>query len=313
MAEYSIFISALAGLGSFFSPCILSILPAFISYLAGNTIAEVQTANTRPGSVTSSPSAASSPLPRAFSTPQPAFLTKENQANRIQLSNESSGTIRKLNNHRPQQKQQQQSSVTIRRTTKLNIFLNTVYFVLGFSLIFAVVGVILNNVLVNLGTNFQATLTYIGGIVIMVFGAYLILSTKLRSLNFEMRMTHLPKFKTSYITSFVFGAAFAAGWTPCVGPILGSIFTLAATSPGAAYNSLLAFSLGLGIPFLVTGAFFSRATGLIRRMVKHLKYFNPAMGAMLIAIGILVFTNQFSLLGNFPLANEIINLERGLG
>lgn len=303
MVDYSILVSALAGLGSFFSPCILPILPAFISYLAGNTISEIQsTVNTKPSPVTTS----SSPAGKS-STPAGASLTKENEVDRIQSSNGSSSTVREL-----QELKQQQSSVTIRRTTKLNIFLNTVYFVLGFSLIFAVLGVILNSVLGNLGTDFQETLTSTGGIVIIVFGAYLILSTKLRSLNFEKRMIHLPKFKTSYITSFVFGAAFAAGWTPCVGPILGSIFTLAATSPGAAYNSLLAFSLGLGIPFLITGAFFSQATGIIRRMVKHLKYFNPAMGILLIILGILVFTNQLSILGNFPLANEIINVERGL-
>lgn len=225
----------------------------------------------------------------------------------VHSSNDSSGSIRELQERRPRQ-----SSFVIKRTTKLNIFLNTVYFVLGFSLVFAGLGVVLNSVLVNLGTDFQGILTSIGGIVIIVFGTYLILSTKIRSLNFEKRMTHLPKFKTSYITSFVFEAAFAAGWTPCVGPILGSIFTLAATSPGAAYNSLLAFSIGLGIPFLITGAFFSQATCVIRRIVKHLKYFNPAMGVLLIILGMLVFTNQLSLLGNFPLANEIINVERGL-
>jgi cytochrome c-type biogenesis protein len=187
-----------------------------------------------------------------------------------------------------------------------------VYFVLGFSLVFAVLGVVLNSVLVSLGTDFQGILTSIGGIVIMVFGAYLILSTKIGSLNFEKRMTHSPKFKTSYITSFVFGATFAAGWTPCVGPILGSIFTLAATSPGAAYNSLLAFSIGLGIPFLITGTYFSQTTAMIGKIVKHLKYFNPAMGAFLTILGILVFTNHLCLLGNFPLANEIISVERGL-
>ncbi len=225
-------------------------------------------------------------------------------ADRILSSNGSSRILRELQNHRLRQLKRQQGSVTIRRTTKLNIFLNTVYFVLGFSLIFAVLGAILNSGLVNLGPDFRGTLTSVGDIVIMVFGAYLVLSTKLRSLNFEKKMTHLPKFRTGYITSFMFGVAFAAGWTPCVGPILGSIFTLAATSPGAAYNSLLAFSIGLGIPFLISGAFFSQATGLIRRMVRHLKYFNPAMGAMLIAIGILVFTNQLSLLGNFPLARS---------
>src|SRR5215216_2758921 len=255
MVEINILVSALAGAGSFFSPCILPILPAFISYLSGTTMNEVQSSD---------------------------------------IGNNSKG-----------------NTLTIRKSTRLNILLNTVYFVLGFSLIFAVLGVILNSVLSTIGIGFQSTLQSIGGIVIVTFGTYLILSTKLRALNFEKKMTKIPRFKTSYITSFVFGAAFAAGWTPCVGPILGSTFTLAATAPGAAYNSLLAYAMGLGIPFLITGAFFSQATGLIRRMVKYLKYFNPIMGAVLIILGILVFTNQLALLGNFPLANQVINLERG--
>jgi len=249
MLESGIVVSALAGAGSFFSPCILPILPAFISYLSGTTINEIQNTGGE--------------------------------------------------------------SLSLRKSTRLNIFLNTVYFVLGFSLVFAVLGVVLNSVLVNVGIGFQGILSSVGGVVIIAFGLYLILSTKLRQLNFEKRMTTLPRFKTSYITSFVFGAAFAAGWTPCVGPILGSTLTLAATAPGAAYNSLLAYSLGLGIPFLITGAFFSQATGIIRKMVKHLKYFNPAMGALLIVLGILVYTNNLNLLGNFPLANQIINMERG--
>ena len=277
MVEINVVVSALAGAGSFFSPCILPILPAFISYLSGTTLHEVQNSNNNNSNtnttITSGGSAAAAAAAAA------ATAAKQ--------------------------------SLTVKRSTRLNIFLNTVYFVLGFSLVFAVLGVILNSVLVTVGIGFQSALQSIGGIVIILFGAYLILSTKLRRLNFEKKMTKLPRFKTSYITSFVFGAAFAAGWTPCVGPILGSTFTLAATAPGAAYNSLLAYSLGLGIPFLITGAFFSQATGLIRRMVKYLKSFNPIMGAVLIILGILVFTNQLALLGNFPLANQVINLERG--
>ena len=256
MVESSVLVSALAGAGSFFSPCVLPIIPAFVSYLSGTTLSEVQ---------------------------------GQNQG--------SSGG---------------QASFSLKKSTRLNIFLNTVYFVLGFSLVFAVLGVILNSFLVNVGTGFQTTLQTVGGVVIVGFGAYLILSTKLRILNFEKKMHSLPKFKTTYLTSFVFGAAFAAGWTPCVGPILGTTLTLAATSPGAAYNSLLAYSLGLGVPFLLPGAFFSQATKVIRKMVRHLKYFNPIMGAILIILGILVFTNQLSLVGNFPLADQIINLERGI-
>ena len=202
LVETSVLVSALAGAGSFFSPCILPIVPAFVSYLSGTALSEVQ-----------------------------------NQGMSVQ----------------------EKSQITVKRKTRLNIFLNTVYFVLGFSLVFAVLGVIFNSVLINVGTGFQGVLQWAGGIVIVVFGVYLILSTKFRQLNFEKRMTNLPRFKTTYLTSFVFGAAFASGWTPCVGPILGSTLTLAATSPGVAYNSLLAYALGLGVPFLITGAFFSHA------------------------------------------------------
>jgi cytochrome c-type biogenesis protein len=250
LVEASILVSALAGAGSFFSPCVLPIIPAFVSYLSGSTLSELQG---------------------------------------------SAG-----------------STVAVKRSVRLNIFLNTVYFVLGFSLVFAVLGVILNSFLANVGTGFQSTFQTVGGAVIIAFGGYLLLSTKLRVLNFEKRMTNLPRFKTTYITSFVFGAAFASGWTPCVGPILGTTLTLAATSPGAAYNSLLAYALGLGVPFLITGAFFSQSTKVIKKMVKHLKYFNPIMGAILIILGILVLTNQLSIIGNFPLADQIINLERGI-
>src|SRR6187399_1488809 len=250
MVDSSIVFSALAGAGSFFSPCILPILPAFVSYLSGTTLNEIQDASGQSG-----------------------------------------------------------QTLKLKRSTRLNIFLNTIYFVLGFSLVFALLGVFLNSVLLSVGVSFQNVLTSVGGLVIIGFGVYLILSTKLRRLNFEKKFTAIPKFKTSYITSFVFGAAFAAGWTPCVGPILGSTLTLAATAPGAAYNSLLAYSLGLGIPFLITGAFFSQATGIIRKMVKHLKYFNLVMGSILIKVGILLFTNQLTLLSNIPLADQLIKLE----
>jgi len=290
--EASIIVSAAAGLASFLSPCILPILPGFISYLSGSAANEAKSLETN------------------FDNNNHASTTTTNIDENRTIGNARIATTATTNNSKAI-KSSSPSSITLGRRTRLNIFLNTVYFVLGFSLIFAVLGVILNSVLVStVGANgFQHTLTLIGGIVIVGFGAYLILSTKLRNLNFEKKMTKLPRFKTSYITSFVFGAAFAAGWTPCVGPILGSTFALAATQPGAAYNSLLAYSLGLGIPFLITGAFFSQATGIIRKMVKHLKYFNLVMGSILIIVGILLFTNQLTLLSNIPLADQLIKLE----
>ena len=289
--EASIIVSAAAGLASFLSPCILPILPGFISYLSGSAANEAKSLETN-----------------GDNNSHHASTTTNIDENRATGNTRIATTT---TNNSKAIKSSSPPSITLGRRARLNIFLNTVYFVLGFSLIFAVLGVILNSVLVSTvgASGFQHSLTMIGGVVIVGFGAYLILSTKLRNLNFEKKMTKLPRFKTSYITSFVFGAAFAAGWTPCVGPILGSTFALAATQPGAAYNSLLAYSMGLGIPFLITGAFFSQATGMIRKMVKHLKYFNLVMGSILIIVGILLFTNQLTLLSNIPLADQLIKLE----
>lgn len=283
MVEINILVSALAGVGSFLSPCILPILPAFLSYLGGTAANEAQN----------------------------SVSSKQSQTV-LYVEGERSSENKFQTNIKTDTKGNNRFVFEKKSHVRLNIFLNTIYFVLGFSLIFSVLGVILNSVLSTVGNTFQSSLTAVGGLVIIGFGIYLIVSIKLRRLNFEKKLTKLPKFKTSYITSFVFGAAFAAGWTPCVGPILGSTFALASTAPGAAFNSLLAYSLGLGIPFLITGAFFAQSTKLIRKITKHLKYFNPVMGAILIVLGVLLFTNQLSLVGNFPLANEIINLQEGL-
>lgn len=252
--EASILISALAGLGSFLSPCILPIIPGFLSYLSSASIKEA--------------------------------TNNDGDIHNVQGNNQV---------------------VFISKKARVNIFINTIYFVLGFSLVFSVLGVILNSVLaISIGTDFQQYLSYVGGIIIAAFGVNLILSLKITRLNIEKKFTKIPKFKTSYITSFVFGLAFAAGWTPCVGPILGSTFTLAAANPGAAYNLLLAYSLGLGIPFLITGAFFSQATGIIKKITKHLKYFNLIMGSILIVVGILIFFNQLSLLVNIPFVGQLV-------
>jgi cytochrome c-type biogenesis protein len=110
----------------------------------------------------------------------------------------------------------------------------------------------------------------------------------------------------SYPMSFLFGLAFATGWTPCVGPVLGTILTLATTTPSAAFNLLLAYSFGLGIPFVLIGVFFSRATGIIQKMSRHLKYYSLILGGFIIVLGILVMTNQLAYIANFPLLNELV-------
>jgi cytochrome c-type biogenesis protein len=241
MPEISIVIAAIAGLGSFLAPCILPMIPAFLAYLSGTTITELQRTN---------------------------------------------GTVNLVSN-------------------RLNIVLNTVFFVLGFSVVFSVFGVILNSVLSSSAVNLISGFNQVGGVVIIGFGAFMLLSTKIRKLNFEKKF--FPNHtKSSYPLSFLFGLAFAAGWTPCIGPILGSILTLAATSPGQSFTLLLSYSFGLGIPFILMGIFFSRFTRIIRGLSKHLKYYSIIMGLFIIILGVLVYTNQLAAIASFPFLNNLL-------
>ena len=242
MAEVTLAVAALAGLGSFVAPCILPMIPAFLAYISGTTLSELSQSGTK--------------------------------------------------------------TVTINRA---NIVLNSVFFVLGFSVVFSTLGVVINSVLSTSAGPLIDGLNQIGGVIIVGFGVFLILSTKINRLNMEKKF--FPKrSKASYPMSFVFGLAFAAGWTPCVGPILGTILTLAATTPSAAFNLLLVYSLGLGIPFILIGVFYSRANRIIRSMSRHLKYYNVILGIFIMVLGVLVFTNQIAYLANFPLLNELLLL-----
>jgi len=190
---------------------------------------------------------------------------------------------------------------------KINIILNTIFFVLGFSIVFSILGVLINSVLSNKITEFTESLNFVAGGIIISFGLFLLFSTKINSLNIEKKII-IKNFKASYPMSFIFGLAFAIGWTPCVGPILGTILTLAVTTPSMSFSLLLAYSLGLGIPFILMGIFFSRSTRIIRSMSKHLKYYNIVLGGLIIILGVLVFTNQLAYIANFPLLNELVLL-----
>jgi cytochrome c-type biogenesis protein len=241
VGEITLAVAVLAGLGSFVAPCILPMIPAFLAYISGSTLSEL---NQKGGSQT----------------------------------------------------------ISINRT---KIILNTVFFVLGFSIVFSTLGVIINSTLTSSSGDLIDGFNQVGGIIIIGFGAFLLLSSKINKLNIEKKF--IPKrSKASYPLSFVFGLAFAAGWTPCVGPILGTILTLAATTPSVAFNLLLAYSLGLGIPFVLMGVFFSRASKIIKAMSKHLKYYNLVLGGFIIILGVLVFTNQLAYIANFPLLNKLL-------
>lgn len=191
-----------------------------------------------------------------------------------------------------------------------DIFINSLIFVLGFSLIFAILGVLLNSILARVAYDVQVWLARIGGGIIIVFGLYLVGLIQIPFLKREYKFKVGGKFKSKYLTSFLFGSALAAGWTPCVGVAFGSILGIAAIKPGIAFYLLLSYSVGLGVPFLLVGLFTSQASNFIAnvtiRYANLFKYINIIFGIILIALGILAFTQNLNLIANFEPLNRLI-------
>lgn len=198
------------------------------------------------------------------------------------------------------------SSTTETGPKRKEIFINSVFFVLGFGIVFALLGVLLNTLLENIAYDIQLWLSRIGGVMIIFFGLYLVGLIKIPFLEKEYKFGVKTKFKSRYATSFLFGLAFAAGWTPCVGPALGVILGLTATQPGSAFILLFTYALGLGIPFLVVGTFTGKAADFINRHVVGLAYLNIVFGVILLALGVLIFTQKLSLIANFEFLNKIL-------
>src|SRR3989338_11424962 len=184
------------------------------------------------------------------------------------------------------------------------IFYSSVFFVLGFSVVFALLGELLQTVLVTVSSTVQLWLSRIGGILIILFGIFLL---DLLPFSF-LQKEYKPQIKTKihYLTAFLFGATFAVGWTPCVGPVLGSVLTLAIVEPGSAFFLLLAYSLGLGLPFLLVGLFTNEAQRFIQHAGSWIKYLRYFFAVILIIVGVLVFTNQLVLLANVPFLSNIL-------
>jgi cytochrome c-type biogenesis protein len=197
-------------------------------------------------------------------------------------------------------------SATDIESKRKEIFLNSFFFVLGFSVVFALLGVLLNSILIHVAPAVQLWLSRIGGLIIIFFGLTLLGLIKIPLLDREFKMGVSTTFKSRYVTSFLFGLAFAAGWTPCVGPALGVILGIVATAPGSAFLLLLTYALGLGLPFLAVGAFTGQAAEFIDKHTMGLKYLNMVFGVFLLAIGVLIFTEKLSLIANFELLNSLL-------
>ena len=157
----------------------------------------------------------------------------------------------------------------------------------------------------------QQTLTQVAGAVIVVFGLHFLGVLRLPLVGREARFEAAASTGTA-LGAYVFGLAFAFGWTPCIGPVLGAILSLAASSPSLERGLLLmaAYALGLGLPFLLTAVFLGRALGLMAGIKRHLRAVEIATGLLLVAVGLTMLTGAFSrfsfwLLETFPALGRI--------
>lgn len=175
------------------------------------------------------------------------------------------------------------------------IFLHALSFVMGFVIVFTLVGAGFG--LFGLALSEHATLIrYISGGLLVFFGLFMLISKWLPLLNFEKRLKPNTGRATGYARSLLVGAVFTFAWTPCVGPILASILTLAVESKTAAAGAalLLVYALGLGLPFLILGAAFETINPWLRRIGKYSVIIQVVSGVLLVAVGILTLLNRLT-------------------
>lgn len=182
---------------------------------------------------------------------------------------------------------------------KRKVFLNGLAFVLGFSLVFIILGTLIG-IIGQALTPYRVWLTRIAGLFVIIFGFFILNIIKIPFLAKETGGLKAPApfARGKPLTSLALGAAFATGWTPCVGPILASILLLASTATTVWQGTLLlfVFSVGLAIPFLLIAFGIGRAAALIARLSAILNYVSIVGGVFLIGLGLLLLTNNMALL-----------------
>lgn len=186
-------------------------------------------------------------------------------------------------------------------SAKFRIIKNALAFVFGFSVIFIVLGVLFGLFGSMLGS-YRILFSQIGGVFLMIFGFMVlgVFSTPLAATTKRFNVTHLVTPGTP-LSAAVMGAAFALGWSPCIGPILASVLLLAGTSGtvlvGAAMLAI--FSFGLAIPFVLVAIFYQRASALIARSEAVSLWAERVAGGLLLGIGILMLIDQFGLINAY--------------
>ncbi|MCA0964415.1 cytochrome c biogenesis CcdA family protein [Salipiger bermudensis] len=236
----AMFVALAAGIISFLSPCVLPIVPPYLAFMSGVSIAEM----------------------------------------------EAGGRAR------------------------LRAFTAALFFVLGLSTVFVLLGFTAS----WLGMFFlqnQILLARISGVVVIVFGLHFLHVFRIPFLDREARI-ETGETGGSAFGAYILGLAFAFGWTPCIGPQLGAILSMAASEASVARGTALlaVYAAGLGLPFLLAAVFLSRAMGVMNRLKRHMGLIEKVMGVLLIAVGLALLTGAFSafsfwLLETFPALGEL--------
>ncbi|MEW6618700.1 MAG: cytochrome c biogenesis protein CcdA [bacterium] len=224
--DVNIIIAFIAGLLSFFSPCVLPVIPSYLAFITGLSFEEMN----------------------------------ENQT-----------------------------------VIKRRLFFNSLIFILGFSLIFIFLGAgatLIGKFLIT----YKLIIQKVGGILIILFGIHITGLVPLNLLQKEKRV-HLKNKPFGYLGSFLVGLAFASGWTPCIGPILGAILIYAATSDNVYSGIILlsSYSLGLGLPFLIVSLGLSAFLTHFNWMKRYLRPISIFSGILLILIGIMIFADKLGM------------------
>lgn len=187
---------------------------------------------------------------------------------------------------------------TAKKISSRKVFLSSFFYVLGFSTVFTLLGGAIS-VIGKLATLNSLLIQQIAGGVIIIFGLDLVGVLNFGFFQKDVRLFDpKPKMKRSYFRSFVLGIIFATTWTPCVGPVLGSILALSAASQTAIKGALLLFifSLGISLPFLIVSLTLSRASRYLDFIKKRINLFTKVSGVLLIALGLLLITDTYKYL-----------------
>jgi cytochrome c-type biogenesis protein len=184
-------------------------------------------------------------------------------------------------------------------------------FVIGFSLVFILLGVIVGG-LASILNDITALLVKIGGVVVVVFGLHMLGIINIKFLNYDLRPEFSADRKRGYVSSALMGVFFSAGWSACIGPVLGLISTFAVNGGSIAVGVGLfaAYSAGLGIPFLIAATQIGWVTTILRRYGKVMLITEKIMGATLIIVGVLLFIGRYeAIIAQFSSQGAFLSFE----